>query len=137
DYLVLGEFPQFGDAPIRTDNPETTRKMSIHEELSKIDKEADTLGVTKIPVRRFLALIGYRVPRAAFSADTSAFYLRRSKTSAEPKEKEKEQPKEDTEEPKPKKELPKREPKKQPPKKEEKKEEKKEDKEAPKDDKGE
>ena len=111
-YLVQGESPQFVDSAA-IDTAVGERKMAIHAKLGEIDKQAESLGITKIPVRRFLALIGYKVPRSAFTGDTSTFYLRPPKTSGEAKEpKEKEEPKDDGEEPKkpPKKELPKKEP---------------------------
>src|SRR5262249_15647765 len=58
-YLVQGASPQFVDSAA-IDTTVGERKMAIHAKLGEIDKEAERLGMTKIPVRRFLALIGYK-----------------------------------------------------------------------------
>jgi hypothetical protein len=85
-FLVLGEMPdveqhfQIGGVSIQME-----RAQDILTKVSEIRNEATKLGVTIVPVRRFMALIGYRPPRNAFTADKSDItspYMKMTKPAA-------------------------------------------------------
>ena len=62
------------------------QKQQILTKVSEMQDEAARYGVTKIPLRRFLSLIGYRVPRALSSGQLDFQY--RPSIQTEGKEKE-------------------------------------------------
>lgn len=70
-YLVLGEVPAYevGENILKETDPRTQRKREVAEKLSAIQAQAMQLGVTVIPAQRFMALIGYRVPKIIAPAD--------------------------------------------------------------------
>ncbi|HLJ93175.1 MAG TPA: hypothetical protein VKU02_08290 [Gemmataceae bacterium] len=72
DYLILGDQPEFtANTPIREGDPRFERKIEIRDKIAAMQTDAQRLGVTIVPLRRFVALIGYQLPRGARS--TSGF----------------------------------------------------------------
>jgi hypothetical protein len=68
----VGESPQFeAGAPIREGDARFDRKTEILDKMANLQLEARRLGVTIVPLRRFMALTGYQIPRGARS--TSGF----------------------------------------------------------------
>lgn len=61
-YLVVGDQPEFG-ADFSGSDVRTERKTKMIDEMGKMQKEATQMGITIIPYRRFLVLIGYPMPR--------------------------------------------------------------------------
>jgi hypothetical protein len=60
-YLVIGEMPEIGrDSPLN--DPRNARKDSIFKKVGDMQDEAKRYGITIIPARRFMSMIGYRVP---------------------------------------------------------------------------
>lgn len=65
NYLVLGEMPELDFAQgIAQGDPRAERKKDVITKLSEIQNEAGRLGITVVPVRRFMTLIGYKLPRS-------------------------------------------------------------------------
>lgn len=67
-YLILGPTPEI-DATMaaRDGDARTARRGEIISKMSEIQNEADRMGIEKISIKRFLAKIGYRLPRGATS----------------------------------------------------------------------
>jgi hypothetical protein len=88
DYLVLGELPGFDDRQgIRLDDPRVKRKGDIVEKITELQTEANKLGTTVVPFRRFVLLTGYKLPKAVGLAQGAGYnFIRPSETLApEPK----------------------------------------------------
>jgi hypothetical protein len=100
-YLILGEIPEFAaQEQIREGDAKQERKMSINQEITKLREQAVALGVTIIPARRFMAMMGYKLPRKPASADDwNAYTIRQpgigGGANAMPKEMGKEMKKEE------------------------------------------
>jgi hypothetical protein len=68
DYLILGEPPEINaTTTIREGDTRLDRKSEILDKMASMQLEAQRLGVTVVPLRRFVALTGYQVPRGARS----------------------------------------------------------------------
>ncbi len=66
NYLIRGDNPDFGnELQIQANDPRLARKSDIATKISEMENEAARLGVTVVPLRRFVALTGIRLPRAA------------------------------------------------------------------------
>ncbi len=72
DYLVVGDQPEFGaNTALREGDARFDRKMELRDKIAGMQNDAQRLGVTVVPLRRFASLTGYQVPRGARS--TSGF----------------------------------------------------------------
>ncbi|HEY1380028.1 MAG TPA: hypothetical protein VGF55_24710 [Gemmataceae bacterium] len=91
-YLVVGERPVVNSAAASVENnPLAQAQIELIGKITEMEGKARDLGVQKVPYRRFLSLIGYRLPKGGQPADYSASsYLRGSGglKPAESKEKE-------------------------------------------------
>jgi hypothetical protein len=63
NYLVLGEVPNIDHQMAETD-PRLEQAKKILTRLSEMQNEAGRLGVTIVPSRRFMSLIGFKTPRS-------------------------------------------------------------------------
>jgi hypothetical protein len=74
DFLVLGEQPSFeGTQVIREGDPGLERKQWVLKKFADMKGEAANEGVATVQLRRYLSMIGYRLPRVtAGSAGTSS-----------------------------------------------------------------
>lgn len=68
-YLVLGEMPQFNVGESLGAGANAERKKEIATRMSELQTDANRLGVQIVPARRFLTMIGYRMPRSVTPAD--------------------------------------------------------------------
>jgi len=59
DFLILGSPPD--DLTIRS----TEKQVEYEKKMAELQKKAIQLGVTILPLREFLAAVGYRLPKAA------------------------------------------------------------------------
>jgi hypothetical protein len=75
NYLVLGDRPEFTDVPTNSTDRLTTDKTNLIKKMSEMQDEAMKLGVSVIPFRRFLAVIGYPLPRVLTTRSNSSGYL--------------------------------------------------------------
>jgi chemotaxis protein histidine kinase CheA len=72
-YLVEAGFPDFDpDAALRPDNKKQEDKEKIHTQGAEIKKQAIDQGATVIPIRQFIALVGYKTPRNYAPASDSS-----------------------------------------------------------------
>jgi hypothetical protein len=102
-YLVMGEVPEFGGTFRFESSPEVDRKQKIISAMSQMQEGANRLGVPVVPLRRFVALTGYKLPpagargaRVGTPARTPATAEpkapdRKAREKAAPKEKEKDE----------------------------------------------
>src|SRR6516165_7887884 len=75
-YLILGEVLEFNQQErIREGDVRQERKMNINAEVAKMREEAIRLGVTVVPARRFMALMGFKLPRTTATLDDWNAYL--------------------------------------------------------------
>ena len=66
NYLVLGDQAEFSqNSPLTKGEPGNDRKNEINKRRSEMQDDATHKGITIVPVRRFAALIGYRMPTTA------------------------------------------------------------------------
>jgi hypothetical protein len=64
DFLVVGELPEFeGGSPLKDGDAVTNRKKALLEKASEMRTQASNEGIAIVPLRRFLGMIGYRLPR--------------------------------------------------------------------------
>jgi hypothetical protein len=76
-YLILGELPNLDKgAADNAADPRLERKMNIHEEVQKLHEKAKALGVTIVPARRFMALVGMKAPKANGPTDWTTYTLK-------------------------------------------------------------
>jgi hypothetical protein len=82
DYLVLGEQPTFEtSSTIKPEDARVQRKMDIHQKLAEMQGEANRLGTTVVPFRRFVLLTGYRLPKGVGIAPGAGYdFIRPSET---------------------------------------------------------
>jgi hypothetical protein len=66
NYLIIGAQPEFGSREkIGEGSVQTERKKEVLQKMSDMQNEAKNYGITVLPVRRFLSLIGYKLPRGS------------------------------------------------------------------------
>jgi predicted nucleic acid-binding Zn-ribbon protein len=95
NYLIVGAQPEFKDT-IRADDASIQQKGRILEAVAGMRKEANDKGVTVVPLHKFVAMTGYRLPKGAGVTVGFGFEGRQKKTSAaESKPAEKKTEKED------------------------------------------
>lgn len=83
NYLVLGDVPEFTQqGQLRDNDPRADLKLKINEEISKLHETAIKLGVTIVPARRFMAVVGYKMPRSRASQTDWDSYLISTKPGA-------------------------------------------------------
>lgn len=69
-YLIIGEIPEFqAQEQIKEGDVRQERKISINKKIGEMREEAIRLGVTVVPARRFMALMGFKLPRTPASAE--------------------------------------------------------------------
>ncbi len=69
-YLVLGDRPVPNpNLVIKENNPLAQGQMDILKNMDDMAAKAKDLGVTRVTYRRFLAMIGYRLPKGAAESD--------------------------------------------------------------------
>jgi hypothetical protein len=89
DYLILGEMPQIEAREIvdinKAENKQVEAKTNISSKIVDMEVEAKKVGVTVVPLRRFIALTGYQFPHAA-SVNQGFGYEGRRKAAEEAKE---------------------------------------------------
>jgi len=90
DYLIRGEGPklEYGNA-VREGDTRMSRKMDIGKKITEMETQANQLGATVVPLRRFVALTGYKLPKGAGVLGGSGYEFIRPQEIApvEPKEK--------------------------------------------------
>lgn len=65
-YLILGPTPEFDtNGQIKENDARADRKKEILAKMSELRVEADRLGIEAISARRFMARIGYRLPKSS------------------------------------------------------------------------
>lgn len=85
-YLILGEKPNLDQGGGAKElDARTERKMNIREQVDKLEKEAIDKGITTVPARRFMALVGYKVPKVNTTDD---YFGQAAKTTVKGGEKE-------------------------------------------------
>ncbi|GIW80601.1 MAG: hypothetical protein KatS3mg105_2408 [Gemmatales bacterium] len=73
DFLVLGEMPSLeNQGQAMPNDPRNQRLTEIIKKLSEIQNDAGVLGVSIVPARRYLELIGYPLPKVFRKADYNA-----------------------------------------------------------------
>lgn len=78
DYLVIGETPEYTTAEAYRGNAYTEVKSEIHKQIAEMTKQAEKLGVPVISLRRFVTVIGYRLPSGASGPARADFNLYRA-----------------------------------------------------------
>lgn len=68
NYLVLGEVPNI-DRQLADTDPRLEQAKKVLTRLSEMQNEAGRLGVTIVPARRFMALVGYKTPKSIRPAE--------------------------------------------------------------------
>lgn len=63
-FLIIGEAPDLDEQNLQTD-PRTENKLAINKSITELQAKAKELGVTVVPLRRFVQLIGYKLPKGA------------------------------------------------------------------------
>jgi hypothetical protein len=92
-YLIVGETPNIDEKGGLIVDPRNERKKLVLEAMGKMQSDARDKGIQPISARRFLAMIGYKLPKSPQPADYGAGkYLRAIpvKSPADAKEPEKE-----------------------------------------------
>jgi len=74
-YLVVGDSPELSEGVIGGDK-RADFKMQISTKMTDMRKEAERLGVTIIPLRRFVELIGYKMPKGSGVAKSFGYESR-------------------------------------------------------------
>ncbi|HEV3203269.1 MAG TPA: hypothetical protein VGY77_02750 [Gemmataceae bacterium] len=72
NFLVLGDNPDFENTPQQGDI-RTDRKTELIKKMSEMQDEGKRLGVTIIPYRRFLTVVGFPMPRSLTTRSSSGF----------------------------------------------------------------
>ncbi len=77
-YLIVGERPVVSSAAASIENnPLAQAQIDVIGKITEMENKGRDLGVQKVPYRRFLSLIGYRLPPSMQPADYGASsYLR-------------------------------------------------------------
>jgi hypothetical protein len=63
-YLITGDSAEFGGTTIGA-NKDADFKSAFNAKITDMENEAKRLGVTAVPYRRFVDLIGYKLPKGA------------------------------------------------------------------------
>jgi hypothetical protein len=96
NYLILGSVPEFreGETNFRLDEAVDAKNRGVSKvdtitKVADMQKDANDKGVTVVPLQKFVAMIGYRVPKGAgvvpgFSAEGR---VRKAAPAAKPAEK--------------------------------------------------
>ncbi len=83
-YLIIGEKPNLDQgAGGREMDPRMARRMEVRNEFDKLQREAVELGITTIPVRHYMALIGMKVPKPSLD-DWTTYATPRANGDAPP-----------------------------------------------------
>jgi hypothetical protein len=65
NYLVRGQMPELSASQqIKAGDARVEQQQQVMAKVSEMQEEAAKYGVTVVPLRRFLSLIGYKVPRS-------------------------------------------------------------------------
>lgn len=65
-YLVVGSAIEPGEEEmLKGDRTKVDEKMAVNVKMTEMQDEAKKLGVTVIPLRRFVQLVGYKMPKGA------------------------------------------------------------------------
>jgi hypothetical protein len=83
-YLVKGEKPILPAGMPPDGNPLATAMVDVLGKIDSMEAKARDLGVQPVPYRRFLLLIGYKLPRGAQAADLSSSSYFHGPGSAKP-----------------------------------------------------
>jgi hypothetical protein len=85
-YLIVGEVPEFTKQErLKEGDVRQERKISINTEIGKMQDQARSMGVTVIPARRFMAMMGFKLPRVPASIDDwNAYTFRPQAAGAAP-----------------------------------------------------
>jgi hypothetical protein len=68
NYLVLGEVPKI-DGQLAETDPRLENAKKVLTRLSEMQNEAGRLGVTIVPARRFMSLVGFKTPKSIRPAE--------------------------------------------------------------------
>ena len=63
-YLIIGDSPEVSGEVVGGDK-RADYKLAITAKITDMANEAQKLGITKVPFRRFVELIGYKMPKGA------------------------------------------------------------------------
>jgi hypothetical protein len=74
-YLVVGDSPEITDGVIGGDK-RADFKAQISAKMTDMRKEAERLGITIVPLRRFVELIGYKMPKGSGVAKSFGYESR-------------------------------------------------------------
>lgn len=85
-YLIVGEIPEFTkQEQLKDGDARQERKISINTEIGKMQDQARSMGVTVVPARRFMAMMGFKLPRTPASIDDwNAYTFRPQAAGAAP-----------------------------------------------------
>jgi hypothetical protein len=86
-YLILGDTPDLSDSGTGglTDNKRDVRLREVIEKISQARQQAKELGIQPIAARRFIAMIGFEVPKTTVAPDyISGKYLRERRAESAP-----------------------------------------------------
>ena len=70
-YLIKGDKPVLGNLPVEG-NPLSAAIIDSLGKITEMENKARDLGVQPVPFRRFLSMIGYKLPRGGQAPDLSA-----------------------------------------------------------------
>lgn len=77
NFLVLGEQPEFSaTTPLQEGNVITEGIKLIQEKMGQMQDEAKKYGVTIVPFRNFVQLVGFNLPRVPRGGRSAEFYYR-------------------------------------------------------------
>lgn len=93
-FLVLGAQPEFKDEVGVLKGEMFNRQKEIAEKIGQMQGEATSYGIPVVPLRRFLGVVGYPLPKADLVHGNPFNYLRLPKSTAKPADADK---KDDTE----------------------------------------
>jgi hypothetical protein len=83
EYLIYGEKPLISGAASLEGNPVTKAALEVMDKMEEMKKKAVDLGAQPVQVRRFLLLMGYKLPKGVDTSEISASsYLRGTQTKS-------------------------------------------------------
>jgi hypothetical protein len=68
-YLIMGEQPEESDVVALQGGDFAARRRELMTKMAEMQADANSKGVPLIPYRRFMATIGYRLPRRTEGAN--------------------------------------------------------------------
>ncbi|HEV8059580.1 MAG TPA: hypothetical protein VGP68_06895 [Gemmataceae bacterium] len=71
-YLIIGDTPEVSGEVVGNDK-RADFKLAIGVKITEMGNEAQRLGITKVPFRRFVELIGYKMPKGAGISQTFGY----------------------------------------------------------------